>query len=347
MNMNNSGEAELEMHEARGLQYHEIAKLEGIPLGTVASRIRRARERRDSASYPEPQTATVLDDEKIDALLKIAQAVQSEMADVDPIITHKIIDVHSSKPICIALMGCMHFGGRYMVHELVRRHFDALLAHPEIHLGLFGDELGGFLSGSFAGAMSVMEQGLQVPLQIALFERFLDKIKERSLWGCSSQHGTDWMRKLGFNPVKQAYLKREIAFFDGQGYVKLNLGDQSYHIAVAHEFPGTSMLNPTHAQRRALWQRYPNADVVAMADRHQFAITQMDVYGNEEIFGNRPTTEAWLVQIGTSQIGPDPYTIKGWERGQFGWPYLVLWPHKHQVKVTRDLDDALRWLNLC
>ena len=145
-------------------------------------------------------------------------------------------------------------------------------------------------------------------------------------------------------PIKDMYLRFKIPFFDGQGYIKLYLGDQIYQLAVAHEFPGNSMWNVLHPQKRALWQRFPNADLIAQADKHQYAVMDTDVYGNEVNAGNRPSTQLLLIQIGTAKGGPDPYTIRSWERGIMEWPIVVFYPDKHLMKVTRSVDDALMWL---
>jgi hypothetical protein len=85
--------------------------------------------------------------------------------------------------------------------------------------------------------------------------------------------------------------------------------------------------------------------VIAQADRHQYAALDTDVYGNEVLAGNRASTQLMLIQIGTAKVGPDKYTIRGWERGFCEWPWLILYDDEHKMRLTRDLDEVMWRLN--
>lgn len=285
-------------------------------------------------------------DWRIDALLNHAAMGQALYAMIDPVITHKTIRIETDGPVAVMLAGCFQLGGRWTFHGALQGPLRDILSHPSMRVGLFGDEIENFHHRSFAGARSANQQALQPELQRSLWRLFLNEIKDRALWGLGSQHGSQWDAKLGFSPIKQAYLDYGIPFFDGMGYVKLQVGEQEYNLAIAHEFPGNSMYNKNHPQKRALWQRYPNADLIAQADKHTYSYTEESHYGNEMIAGNRKSDIVHLLQIGTLKIGPDPYTVKGWERGSFIWPFAIFYPDRHQIKVTREWEDARAWIEV-
>lgn len=286
-------------------------------------------------------TAEEQRDADIDDLLALAALSQAVRAKHDPTLENLSLNFQeSTSPIAILLAGCMQTGGRWTSHEFIRRQIDTALATPNMYIGFFGDDIENFRSGSFAGAKSVYDQALKPDEQRDLWELFLDKVGQRALWGMWSQHGTIWDEKDGANYIKRMYTQRGIPFFDGMGYIKLHVGRQTYQLAASHEFPGSSMYNPVHAQKRALWQRFPNADILAMADRHQYAVLEEQVYGHEVAAGNRLSPSVYLVQIGTAKSGLDPYTMRGWERGKSEWPILVLFPDVHEVFITRHIGVA-------
>ncbi len=280
----------------------------------------------------------------IEMLLETILMNQAVSATIDPVITHLEKTIDTSRPVAILLAGCMQTGGRWTFHKMLRDKFAQMLSMPNVYVGLFGDEIENFRSGSFAGARSVMDQAIMPDKQKALWKLFMQRIGPRTLWGMWSQHGAMWDERDGHNTIKDTYLAHGIPYFDGMGYVKLTVGSETYNLAVSHEFPGSSMYNKTHPQKRALWQRFPNADAVIQADRHQYAVSEETAYGHEVLAGNRKSPFVYLIQIGTAKGGPDQYTIRGWERGVMEWPWLVLYPNEHTIKVTRHFEDVVQWL---
>lgn len=291
------------------------------------------------------EDADQLTDYELDDLLDLFRKTQVAMMRVDPVIINTEIDLtKATQPQAFLLAGCMQTGGRWTYHELIRQRLFDALASDNFWIGFFGDDIENFQSGTFAGAFSQYEQAAQAPLQRRAWELFIKKVHSKVKWATWSQHGLIWDEKRGFTYIKQIYLDYGIPFFDGMGYVRIKVGKFDYRVVVSHEFPGSSMYNKTHAQKRALWQRFPNADVIAQADKHQYSVTEEDAYKLEYAAGNRKSPFVHLVQIGTAKGGPDKYTIRGWELGATDWPIMVLWPDRHCVKITRHWDDALGWI---
>lgn len=265
---------------------------------------------------------------------------------LDPILTHEEITFQTDKPVGILFPSCAHLGGRYTYYKQVRALMDQVLDTPNLFWGPLGDDIEGFRPDFFDKRAS-MEMIYTIPEQWQLLTGMLDRLasKQKLLWGVASQHGGDWdSRKTGTNPVKRIYLEHDVPFFDGQAYVKLNVGSQTYQIAMAHEFPGSSIYNKMHPHTRALLFNFPMADVIVQGDKHTYGFAEDTHYVWEVEAGNRPSPFVWKVQVGTAKTGPDPYTIKNWSVGVFEWPILVFDPKNHQVYVTRNINHARNWL---
>lgn len=320
----------------RGVSRAELCEMFGISPTALPGRLKRAREVFVETSQE------VKDEAELEAMLEHARAGQRFMTSIDPVLTHYEIDLGPG-PAAIMLAGCFQTGGRWTFHSLIRDRLEQVLTHPRTFTGFFGDEIDNFAGNGFAGLGSSEEQPLSRPLQRRIWDLFMKRMDKdkKILWGLGSQHGTYWDERGGSVPIKEMYTSRNIPFFDGQAYIKIHVGQQTYQFAVAHEFPGSSMWNIVHPQKRASWQRYPNADVIAQADRHQYAALDTDVYGNEVLAGNRASTQLLLVQIGTAKVGPDKYMIRGWERGFFEWPWIVLYDNEHKMRLSRDTDEIL------
>jgi transposase-like protein len=320
----------------------ETAQRFGVHPDTLRARVSEwARENGEGDTVDDFVDSAMSLEEKIEALMRLAQDVQQS---VDPVLTHKTIRLDVDRPVAILLAGCMQLGGRYTFHSVIKTQFNRCISLDRTYVGLFGDEIDNFYAGTFAGAGSEYDQLIVPKLQRTQWENYLNRIQDRTLWGLASQHGTIWDEKKGFVPIKDMYLERNIPFFDGQAYISLYVGDERYKLAVAHEFPGNSMYNPNHPQKRALWQRFPLADVIAMADKHQYSVQEFMYGDNEFLAGDKASPFVYLVQIGTAKGGPDKYTIRSWERGQTEWPWMVVWPNEHKVKITRHFDDVEMWL---
>jgi hypothetical protein len=120
------------------------------------------------------------------------------------------------------------------------------------------------------------------------------------------------------------------------------INDVNYLISSAHVFPGSSYNNPNYSQVKHLMTRTPNADVVVQGDKHNPAYQKIMAFPDEFKMGNRQSQFAHLIQVGTTKTGDDPYTIKNFPAGQFGWPILILRHDIHDIKVVWSFEDAMR-----
>lgn len=260
----------------------------------------------------------------------------------DPIVTHDELRVDTDRPIGIVFVSCAHLGGRYTVYTEFRELYDKALSIPNLYWGSLGDDIEGFLS-YFPDVKSIDDQLLNPTNQIILLETLLTPLAQtnRLLFGCTSQHGGKWERKRsGHDSVKDLYVKLKVPYFDGIGYVRLNVGHEPYHIAWGHEMPGTSQWNPNQPHVKASRFRFPMADIIVAGDKHTSSYQYFPAFMDEFLMGNRPSPMVLYLQAGTAKTGPDPYTIARFPQGELGWPIVILYPDRHMFEVTPYLDRA-------
>lgn len=300
--------------------------------------------RRDPSKFPQTEVKYNEYDPKdrISKLRQVMHIMREIQQEDDPIFINYTKDFETDKPVAVMWPSCMHMGGRYTDDEYIEQQLNGFSEY-----GYFfdlGDEIDGFTPSWFHSG-SIVEQPLQVPYQIALFDAYMDRFWHRIIGGMWSQHGSMWFEKnQGYTPLKRRFLERGLPFFDGRANLNFVVGDQVYNIAASHEFSGTSQWNQTHSLIKALKLEYPNADVVVQGDKHSYKMDEIIAYPEEYENGRRQSPYAWLIQTGTAKSGPDKYTIKRWSRGTSVWPITVFYPDKHLVKATRHMEDAIRWV---
>ena len=260
----------------------------------------------------------------------------------DPIVTHDIFTIDTERPIGIMFASCSHLGGRYTAYPEFRELYHRALNIKNLYWGALGDDLEGFLA-YFSDIRSIEDQLLNPTNQLLCLEALLTPIAEsnRLLFGCGGQHFSKWERKhTGNDSVKELYVKLGVPYFEGVGYCRINLGEQTYFIALAHELPGKSELNPNYSHAKASKYRFPGADIVVAGDKHSPAFQWLSSFPDEFEIGNRASPEVLYIQSGTMKTGPDPYTIHSFPKGQMGWPIVVLHPDRRRIEITPFLDRA-------
>lgn len=347
-------EVRLFLEKRPGCSGADVARHFGIPDRTARRYVMNAKRSPFSGAHTSRNYAawaeTREQEAQFDAAEFLARAPKlvKQAQAKDPVFIQDTLTFKGDRPVGIIWVSCMHLGGRYTAYEEFREVYEQARDIPGLYWGSLGDDIEGFLS-TFPDQAAIKEQLLPVENQIELLETILSPLAEsrRLLFGSGSQHGGKWLNKrTGSNPVKQMYLDLGVPFFDGQAYLKLDVGKQTYHVGMSHEFPGSSNINPNYPQARALRERYPNADVIVMGDRHNPAMQWYSIYKDEYEAGNRSSPYVWLLQAGTAKTGPDKYTIQSWPTGILGWPITIFYPDRHAIKCTMDLEDAALWLEL-
>lgn len=248
---------------------------------------------------------------------------------------------HHDAPVCLVMASDLHLGGGFTDHREIRKTMELILETPGMYVALIGDVMEGFIPGE-KSAETVEQMAAGLKAQLAAMRSLVDELCKREkilclTWG---DHDAKWFEKLvGLNIVKASFHDR-VPYFQGRGLIRLKVGSEEYFVQVNHAFRGNSQYNPNHAQRKANIKFFP-ADVTASGHTHKPAFQMMHHYEQLREVGVNIGGKSWLVQCGTWKTGPDPYTIRAWNRGIIGCPTAVFQPDMHDVDMFEDPAKAI------
>lgn len=296
---------------SRGESITQIAQDLNMPRETLRDRLRKHREKTGF---------------KVGGLLSLAKANQQSMENLDPIITTTSILIPELKPVPLAFMSCAHLGSRYTDYEKLEE-FVNYCFYNNVRVIMLGDDVDGY--ELFDDVATRSEQALPHPLQQrGLLIEVIKYLQQKGLVlaAFSGQHGSQWQRReTGVDSIKLLYSNFSIPYFDGQGLIRLSVGEQHYQIFAAHKLPKRDNSDPLSAQRKLAKREAIWADMIVGGDSHQYAVQGYYVphFPNDRW--------QWLVQVGTLKVGSDPYTIRSYSHGQYGYPVFLLHSDEHKI----------------
>jgi len=240
------------------------------------------------------------------------------------------------RPLVVALITDEHFGSIVSDVDLLQEHLEIVENTSNMFCILNGDDTDNFnATGKWASGM--MEDPL--PPQIvsrALVQRMkrLDDRAKIGAWGFGNHNdfgasaGQDWYESFlgGF----------KCPILTTGGLVHIMWGSQTYDLAMAHKYWGTSKLNPTNACKRFMDFEYPNADIAFLGHTHQSEGLHFEKGGKDRV-----------ACIGGTYKDQDSFARKhgiGGRSGSPGWA-VALWPNERKMQLFKDIKVAQRWLN--
>lgn len=239
------------------------------------------------------------------------------------------------KPIVVALITDEHFGSMVSNAELLQEHLEIIESTPNMFAVFNGDDVDNFnATGKWASGM--MENPLPPQLiSRALMQRYkrLDEKTKIAAIGFGNHNdfgtnaGQDWYESFlgGFKcPV-----------FTSGGLLHIQLGGQTYDLAMAHKYWGTSKLNPTNACKRFMDFEYPSADIAFLGHTHQSEGLHFEKGGKDRV-----------ACIGGTYKDSDNFARKhgiGGRSGSPGWA-VALWPGERQMQLFKDMRIARDFL---
>jgi hypothetical protein len=250
----------------------------------------------------------------------------------------------ATKPIAMASASDLHLGGGFTDHPAIRDTMELVLATDNLFIGLAGDTIEGFIPG-VKPAETVEQQVAPVKAQLKALEALTDELLDHDkLWYMSwGDHDAKWFEQtVGVNLVKMM-VQHKVPYFVGRATIRLLVGEQEYWLLVNHSERFNSQWNPIHPQRRA-YERFFPADVCIAGHKHKPAFSRFVHYEELRRAGFNLGGPSFLVANGTFKTGPDPYTIRGWDRGVIGVPTLAFAPDEHDITIFDSPVKATRWL---
>lgn len=292
--------------------------------------------------HPPPEFLDLLTPEMdVDEWLEALPAMQSLRLKAEPHQVVATVEIETDgMPVAFIPTSCWHVGGLYTFYEGFKEKLQELLDVDRLYWGVHGDEWEGFPPG---WGSTVFLNLMPPHLQRRLVAKLIEKIHGagKLLYSCWSNHPAFLERQTGEDQSAALYMGK-VPYFRAAGVVILKLGEQRYILDVAHSFPGHSYHNPSHSQGRELAQGLPQADFVIQGHKHSYAYQEYSHRTKAYDAGLQENLIAHLVQVGTAKTGPDPYTLRRWNRGVLIWPAFLLSARKHEIARVCD-RVAMEW----
>jgi len=163
---------------------------------------------------------------------------------------HAKIDMtDKTEPIVIINIQDWHFGARGTDYQLIKKYTDEIINTPNVYIVLSE------MLETAVKMRNVKEMSGQLTepeMQISFLESWLKDISHRVLASFWDNHST--MREeaqVGYSTIKRILGKQySLIYYNGIGYLDINLGSQTYKLAMSHFFKGNSIYSAVAGQKR-------------------------------------------------------------------------------------------------
>jgi len=217
------------------------------------------------------------------------------------------VDVSTQDPICIIPFGDAHIGAIGTDYELFQKITDEILNTPNLYIILMGDELD--LAIKLRTIAEVLTSVLTPELQVQFVTSWLTEIKHKVLFAVQGNHDARIKQFTGLD-VPQHIITKIVPYSTGICHVNLKVGKVLYKIAAAHKFPGHSMWNVNHANKKYSAMQYPEGDIYMGAHTHRpggafdWESGRLKVYLNSATLKTQDEYAATWFSILTSPVYP-------------------------------------------
>lgn len=298
--------------------YNRIAEVMDITFHAVDCRIRRLLKKNN---YPQGINGlrellgapiTVEDQIEIDDVswrdMLPAIAQMKKLRSRNNASSHHIdVNVRTTDPICVIPFGDAHIGAIGTDYELFQRITDEIIETPNLYIILMGDELD--LAIKLRSIAEVLTSVLTPELQVQFMRSWLEEIKHKVLFAIQGNHDARIKQFTGLD-VPRNIITKVVPYSTGICHVNLKVGEVMYRIAAAHKFPGHSMWNVNHANKKYSAMQYPEGDIYMGAHTHRpggafdWESGRLKVYLNSATLKTKDEYAATWFSILTSPVYP-------------------------------------------
>lgn len=234
-------------------------------------------------------------------------------------------------PIALALMTDTHFGSVRVNTRLLQEHLDIIEKTPNFFMAHNGDHTDAFNSIIHSSGMS--ENPLPPGLQgRAWAQKMVEMDRKSKVAVLGYGNHDDWSFDVAQLDYYDTFFSQiQAPIFSQGGLLHIKYGGQTYKLAMAHRYWGTSKLNPTNACKRYMEHEYPDADIIFLGHTHQSEGLHFERGGKNRvgvIGGTYKDTDAWARKRGI-----------GGRAGSPGW-VVMLWPDKKKMQLYKDVRLA-------
>jgi hypothetical protein len=177
-----------------------------------------------------------------------------------------------NSPIGLICFGDQHIGAAGTDYDLFVQLTDMLLNTPNLYCILMGDEVE--MAIKLRGVAEVCAQILDPFMQSQFIESWITEVRNKVIASTWSNHSTERQEAAAGSSEIKNILAKNVVFFSGIGHLTVNVGKQSYNIAINHKFAGASALNPTGGCEKYMRFEWQDADAAIQGDIHRTQVKQ-------------------------------------------------------------------------
>lgn len=217
------------------------------------------------------------------------------------------VSVNTKNPICVIPFGDAHIGAIGTDYNLFQTITDEIIKTPNLYIILMGDELD--LAIKLRSIAEIMTSVLTPELQIQFMKSWLNDIKHKVLFAVQGNHDARIKQVSGVD-VPRNIITKVVPYSTGICHVNLQVGNITYKIAAAHKFPGHSMWNVNHANKKYGTMQYADGDIYMGAHTHRpggafdWESGKLKVYLNSATLKTKDEYAATWFSILTSPVYP-------------------------------------------
>lgn len=217
------------------------------------------------------------------------------------------VSVSTKDSICVIPFGDAHIGAIGTDYELFQKITDEIINTPNLYIILMGDELD--LAIKLRSLAEVLTSILTPELQVQFMKSWLEDIKHKVLFAIQGNHDARLKQIAGVD-VPRNIINKVVPYSTGICHVNLKVGDVVYKVAAAHKFPGHSMWNVNHANKKYSAMQYPEGDIYMGAHTHRpggafdWESGRLKVYLNSATLKTKDEYAATWFSILTSPVYP-------------------------------------------
>ena len=172
-----------------------------------------------------------------------------------------------------------HIGSYTTDHDLIRDVLETVLATPNSFLVDAGDT---FDNGIWGGISH--EQLLPAYMQAFTIEDIIREFGEKYA-ACVIGNHPEWMfQTSGVKPEFMFAREMKGVVFAGMGLLHLEVGEQKYDWALAHDYWGKSKINIHNVCVRLRENEYPDADIFTVGHQHIWGHMKEMINGREVLY---------------------------------------------------------------
>ena len=337
-----SQEIEDAIYEESDKSYRYLMDKYNVSSSTINRIKKRETEyiRQTIEDHPKPDLGK-LPTKKVD-ILKVLGMLSERADDHNKDSTdYREIAIKTGKPIAVMKAADLHMGGLDVSYKAILNHYKFLLKAERFYLQLFGDDINLMVMHKVVGSRhDVITPNEQVALLESMVNELLQNGKILSMgWGNHSDEFTE--RSSGFGIVS-SLLKYKVPYFRGMGYLKLNVGSQSYPMAFAHKVRFNSFMNPTHGNKR-MEQMHTEFFGVDKPIAREY-ITAHTHFPAVAMHGCLPEERIYYIKCGTFKVNC-LYSQRYYGQGRIGVPTVVYHPDRFEHVCFPTPWEAYRYMN--